>query len=265
MPNPTRRTAFTLLELMVSVSVIGLLVALLMPIAGMMRNSAKAVSCMSSLRQWGMAAMSYAGDNRGTIIGADTYVDGIVREWPEFYRPYTVVPDASSSAGPRTRCTRNTAGLYGLYWNPIRWYAGQTSDGPAFREAFYPNAAAPMGPGTAQYYGMWKLSAISWPTDFLIMGCSSAGNGAPGYAPITDGGLHINPGIPDSGGYTNQRTAWLAHRDRGNAVFADGHVEACNGDRMLTMSNARYLADPRKSGIRVYKLQDGTLVQVPDP
>jgi prepilin-type N-terminal cleavage/methylation domain-containing protein len=47
------RKAFTLIELLVVVAIIALLMAILMPALQRVKSQAKAVACMSYLKQWG--------------------------------------------------------------------------------------------------------------------------------------------------------------------------------------------------------------------
>lgn len=60
-----RKTAFTLVELLVVISVISLMMAILMPTLGRARQQGKSVVCLSNLRQMGVAAQSYVNDNDG--------------------------------------------------------------------------------------------------------------------------------------------------------------------------------------------------------
>lgn len=83
------RAGFTLLELLVTMAVIGILVGLLLPLIGNIRESARRLECASRLRQLGAATLAYAGDNRGCApqntgwgdvshgiwYGADAYKD----------------------------------------------------------------------------------------------------------------------------------------------------------------------------------------------
>jgi prepilin-type processing-associated H-X9-DG protein/prepilin-type N-terminal cleavage/methylation domain-containing protein len=66
MDTVRRRSAFTLVELLVVVAIIALLVALLMPSLGKAKEVAKRAQCLSNLRQVGMLFKLYAdGNNNG--------------------------------------------------------------------------------------------------------------------------------------------------------------------------------------------------------
>jgi len=62
-----KRTAFTLVELIVVVAVIALLIAILLPSIGKARELSRRVVCGSNFRQLGLACTTYAQDRRGTL------------------------------------------------------------------------------------------------------------------------------------------------------------------------------------------------------
>jgi len=62
-----RRSAFTLVELLVVIALIALLIGLLIPALSKAKASAARAACLSNLRQVGVAIHAYAGDFKGSI------------------------------------------------------------------------------------------------------------------------------------------------------------------------------------------------------
>ncbi|MBZ0171671.1 MAG: prepilin-type N-terminal cleavage/methylation domain-containing protein, partial [Phycisphaerales bacterium] len=70
MPVRPRSSAFTLVELLVVISVIALLIGLLLPALAGARSAAQRTQCLSNQRQMMLAATMYAHEHAGRLMPA---------------------------------------------------------------------------------------------------------------------------------------------------------------------------------------------------
>src|SRR3954471_23379409 len=88
----TRSSAFTLIELLVVIAIIGLLAAILFPVFGRARENARRSSCMSNMKQIGLALNQYVQDYDervplGNVVAGCT--TGGAKSWRSLLQPYT--------------------------------------------------------------------------------------------------------------------------------------------------------------------------------
>ena len=104
--------AFTLIELLTVIAIIGILAAIIIPVTGRVRESAKAATCLSNLRQIGIGNAMFSADNKNMLNCEPLGASG-ANKWSEKVKPYIPVQAAANSFTGVFNCPsflRTTAG-----------------------------------------------------------------------------------------------------------------------------------------------------------
>ena len=117
-------SAFTLVELLVVMSIISLLMSILVPSLNKVRESANSLHCRSNLRGLTLAWSMYVSDNDGKLCSPDTFLNDPTATWP--FSPTTLKPhlittnrwvaDGADSASLNPIANTKTAIMNGVLW-----------------------------------------------------------------------------------------------------------------------------------------------------
>lgn len=198
--------AFTLLELLAVVAIIGLLAALIIPVFGRTIEKSKAIKCAAQLHQLGVATAAYQGEHNGEFPAA---VGGYYPlDWGGvWYSP--VVPQKPNGLG-LAAYTDGPAELYKLSVCPLN-----------HNNAVSPPCVNPVGyPYVVNYYVMASLPKticrnvqIAQPSKMIVMMDSVSGS---------LWGLGVTGNLDAQGGYRIRES----HSGKANILWADGHVSS---------------------------------------
>lgn len=84
--------AFTLVELLISIGIIGLLIGILMPALFKARQAGRKTLCLSNLRSLAIAQAMYAAENKNLLVVADDGSHNIQGSWIGLLTPYAGKP-----------------------------------------------------------------------------------------------------------------------------------------------------------------------------
>ncbi|MDR1281627.1 MAG: prepilin-type N-terminal cleavage/methylation domain-containing protein [Opitutaceae bacterium] len=212
--------AFTLIELLAVITIIGILAAIIIPVAAHVRKTAQLARCTANMRSIATAVLLFTQDNRGNLpIANQTYSKG-EGHWYKQVAPYiqSRTGTGSSGIGNSIGCPRapkfkaantddNIGASYG--WNAIG-YSGNLI--PPTQTQSVP------------------VTAIPNPTRFIMIGERLGINNGTSYArdtnwglappfssaPIDGDAIPAGPLVPGA--------VRLSHNKKSNYAFFDAHV-----------------------------------------
>lgn len=156
------RRAFTLIELLVVIAIIAILAALLFPVFARARDKARQTSCMSNLKQLGMASLMYAQDYD------EMFLPHCLRDLSDFSRPPTAywfeltIPYVRNEQVLICPSHGGAVGAHGIVGSYGYICDGFTLD---------PNNVNYVG---LPFGGIGSLTAIHHPSEFIMLGETTA-------------------------------------------------------------------------------------------
>jgi prepilin-type N-terminal cleavage/methylation domain-containing protein/prepilin-type processing-associated H-X9-DG protein len=204
------RRAFTLVELLVVLAIIGILAAILFPVFGRARESGRSAACSSNLKQLGLAFQQYLQDTGGRYPGAGQY-----QKWGNGAH-WVSGPNSTDNAGAGAALAKvggaNDGEATGLSANveagSIYKYIGNSKvyicpsleDGDVKKLTYSMNCAI----------GGVTESRVKAPSDIVLLMDEEKN---------TDGYVYASTSVTSTDALTQ------IHNGGGNILFCDGHVK----------------------------------------
>lgn len=119
-PDTRAARAFTLVELLTVIAIIGILAAILIPTVGKVRASSRNSQCLSRLRDWGTAIRLYAGENKGRYR-ISNWMSGASNPYQAYFPNGSTVANVQYFGGcPITKDSLSDASMtYSMIWPSI--------------------------------------------------------------------------------------------------------------------------------------------------
>jgi prepilin-type N-terminal cleavage/methylation domain-containing protein/prepilin-type processing-associated H-X9-DG protein len=270
-----RRSGFTLIELLVVIAIIAILAAILFPVFAQAREKARQGSCISNVKQLGLAAVMYAQDWDERFVGLWHWSPGAIRAHSQYLMSTSLTPlifweeaNQICHTCPYVKNPVSSTSNEGLAdgWAD-RWISGgvygcPSRGGNPYSYGYaYPTMSnwyyEPADQKTT-YTGYWPvgraLAEFTHPADTIMLADSGSWPGTETCNALTFdrktgiySGCHYKTGEGFDGGYsypyvyaptTNQWSSPLPqHNDTATVAFVDGHVKSMRPEAMIRPVN----------------------------
>lgn len=241
-----RRSAFTLVELLVVVAVLAVLISFVVSSVRKIRAGAESAGCQANLRKIGVGMLQYAADHNGWLPPhhGNTYEDR-TREtamiWHGHVAPYVTAWDGSNLAStpidkvfrcPSSPVPYNAKSTYESTSDPSRWEYSYGFNFSRLGSRYDPSSG--LDPSEALAYST-TLRRLSFPSRLVLVadipnsqpnGTFSTDDAAP-IPETNDGFMGLYPYV------ANGKVVSKRHLNGANFLFADGHVEYRKVDDIL--------------------------------
>lgn len=212
-----RRRGFTLIELLVVIAIIAILAAILFPVFAKAREKARQTSCLSNVKQIGLAVLQYAQDNdetfpfHRTLVGSGqaiehaVYTGGTGGKLTVVLYCDAIYPYVKNSQ--IFKCPSRPTAWLGYSWNYVLGYYGN-----------FPGRSGPLYQGRT-------LAAVDRPADTGMLVDARSARGRPECVCICcdscSGWYYVLGGQ----NYSARPYVYALHNEGDNICFVDGHAK----------------------------------------
>jgi prepilin-type N-terminal cleavage/methylation domain-containing protein/prepilin-type processing-associated H-X9-DG protein len=236
MPKQHSKSAFTLIELLVVIAIIAVLAAILFPVFAQAREKARQTSCLSNLKQLGLAYTMYLGDYDETL--PITIMDGPSASWINASQPY--IKNRGIYRCPSDKSSKTWAVTDEQWYEPY-YVPGTYTLNPEYakyRRCSYIFNVWLMGPTQAFPFTYGNAAKIASPASVIYLAEQSEtfpypdldhfspmcwGNPDPGYEALA--GYSCTGYYWDAAKGENTELALHRHTDGANYAYFDGHAK----------------------------------------
>ncbi len=227
----SRRSGFSLLELLISIAVIGILAAMLATSLVSAKSKARRTVCFNNLRQMGIAASIYTSDGDGSFPMA-YWMEKQDGKWISYSWDLTLIPGPTPKAmagvlwqgGPVSQVQQCPS-----YHGPANWVESPYT-GYNYNTSYIGHGAWETQPDPA------KSSHVLNPSQTLLFGDGEYRDGANKF-------MRSPWASPGDAGFTARWTGsqGFRHEGRSQALFVDGSAHAFQDRFVDNMSGSHWV------------------------